>query len=921
LPVDIGRWFRNRGLAPISVAESLQRAKAQANPSQLAWRINGGRAEPWHVQKSSAKAAIEHKETATVSPIPPDRKQTPASSAASQRPANTEVSHEIDRRLKVSSEDQIKSVAPSEALSSVTLSPPPLGTDIQANLASLIDLQRRQQETLWRFMEFQENLLGVGMPRPAHSSLTLPAAPAASVGALAKPTTPTQNAIALDFQQTAVEPPATVSKGATPPTPVLPKFVASPSSVQPQIKAPTSNGAGPSTAAKRIAEPVSRGLDAGPSPILPPTEQFKKELVRVVAERTGYSEEMLDLDAHVEADLGIDSIKRIEIFSTLKDDYPFMEGRDQETVFEELSNLKTLNAVVSWYDSLRSHDNKGGTGPGKKTLTPSQLLPEATESTNLQAPPHAARRYAVIPISAPLGADMKKELLPKDRILLVIGLPDTLRDSFVDGLRSRNCDFVAVKAGQETKLIDENDAEVNFSDINGVQTLRNLLREKGKIVGAIANFAVSEGQSAQFGLARRLFVLLKAFEVDLRSYKRGSWLLNVTAMDGQFGLRRTQRFDVLPAGTLGVAKTLAIEWPEVMVKCVDIDSQIDPQLSVEQVLKEIASGNPVTEVGYTSDGRFTLDLKSDDSEEESLAGLRLEEESVLLVTGGAYGITADIVKAFAKKFKPIIILTGRSRLPEPEGPETLALRSSAELKKFLIESMRARDPKTKPVEIERALTRILRDREIADNLAAMRDAGARVEYHSIDLRDEGGFSQLIQSIYARHGRIDGVLHGAGAIDDKLIKDKQVESFDNVFSTKVIPATVLVKNLKPETLKFFVFFSSIAGRFGNAGQSDYSAANEVINKLAGLLRVDWPHVQTVAINWGPWDGGMVKPELRAFFAQREIFPITLEQGTRRCLEELQHGASGPSEVVVASSLNEIVELTTLSKHRTPANLVT
>ena len=64
---------------------------------------------------------------------------------------------------------------------------------------------------------------------------------------------------------------------------------------------------------------------------------------------------------------------------------------------------------------------------------------------------------------------MKKELLPKDRILLVIGLPDTLRDPFVEGLRSRNCDFVAVRAGQETKLIDENDAEVNFSDLNGVK--------------------------------------------------------------------------------------------------------------------------------------------------------------------------------------------------------------------------------------------------------------------------------------------------------------------------------------------------------------------------------------------------------------------------------------------------------------------
>ena len=169
---------------------------------------------------------------------------------------------------------------------------------------------------------------------------------------------------------------------------------------------------------------------------------------------------------------------------------------------------------------------------------------------------------------------MKKELLPRDRVLLIIGLPNRFRDVFVDELKSINCDFVAVRAGQETKFIDENTADVNFSDLDGVKALRDLLHEKGKIVGALANFAVDESKSEQFYLARRLFVLLKAFESDLRSFKSGSWLLNVTAMDGQFGLRRSQRFDVLPAGTLGVAKTLAIEWQEVRVKCVDITQKL-----------------------------------------------------------------------------------------------------------------------------------------------------------------------------------------------------------------------------------------------------------------------------------------------------------------------------------------------------------
>jgi NAD(P)-dependent dehydrogenase (short-subunit alcohol dehydrogenase family) len=226
----------------------------------------------------------------------------------------------------------------------------------------------------------------------------------------------------------------------------------------------------------------------------------------------------------------------------------------------------------------------------------------------------------------------------------------------------------------------------------------------------------------------------------------------------------------------------------------------------------------------------------------------------------------------------------------------------------LIKDMRARDPKTTPAEIDRRLARIVKDRRIRANLAAMRAAGARVEYHALDIRDGEAFGSLIDAIYDRWGRIDGVLHGAGMIDDKLIRDKSTESFDAVFATKVIPATVLTNKLRPESLKFLLFFSSIAGRFGNAGQCDYSAANEVLNKLAARASQDWPYVHTLAINWGPWDGGMVNDTLRRLFVAKGIHPVPVEKGKQHCLDELDRGNNGNPEIVVAANLQQLARLT-------------
>ncbi|ACB97427.1 type I polyketide synthase [Beijerinckia indica] len=647
-----------------------------------------------------------------------------------------------------------------------------------------------------------------------------------------------------------------------------------------------------------------------------PTEQFKADLLHAAAERTGYSEDMLDLDAHMEADLGIDSIKRIEIFSKLKDQYPFMEGRAEETVFEELSSLKTLNAVIDWYDGLhQSMAMPEGADSVKKSQTPSSVsLPEAAESIEIMASADEVQRYTVTPVAAPRDGMAEMNGFPADRLILLVGDVPILGTAFRDRLTAKHYHVRQIVSGTDTHVLDEDRIEVDFSSLDGVSKLRALIAEKGQKVGALFNLAglgtIADAANDQhLEYARRLFLLLKVLETDLKESAPigGGWLINLTAFDGQFGLRQTRAFPALHAGTLGVAKSVAREWPGIRVKCIDVDPDIDLHHLVTEVLREVGNDDQTVEVGFTPKERWKLDLGKGSATAADLSTLDLDSNSVLLVTGGAYGITADVTQALAEKFHPRLVLVGRSPMPEEEAKATRDLVEPQQLQQYLIHELRAQNPKTTPAEVNRALKRMLRDRQIRANLAAMRAAGAEVDYHTLDIRDGEAFGRLIDDVYARWGRIDGVLHGAGVIDDKSIRDKSPESFDIVFTTKVVPATVLANKLRPEGLKFLMFFSSIAGRFGNAGQSDYSAANEVVNKLADRLSHDWPHVHTIAINWGPWDGGMVSDELRRLYATKNIHPIPVAEGRQRCLEELGRSNSGKPEIVVAASLQQIAQL--------------
>jgi NAD(P)-dependent dehydrogenase (short-subunit alcohol dehydrogenase family) len=394
---------------------------------------------------------------------------------------------------------------------------------------------------------------------------------------------------------------------------------------------------------------------------------------------------------------------------------------------------------------------------------------------------------------------------------------------------------------------------------------------------------------------RSIYLLARGLENDIReSGKNGSAvLLSATAMGGKMGFG-----DDLPAdfsaghgGVAGFTKSLGHEWPEVTVRVVDIDGETPATHVADLLLSELGDADGPFEVGCAGDRRLTWQVDPGPLAKDAPV-VELGPDSTVLITGGARGITAKVALELARRYRPKLVLVGTSALPTDEPPETVGLSGAAEIKAAIL----ARQPDLKPASIETIYRRLLKDREIRANLDAIRAAGSSVDYRAVDVRDEAVFGALLDELNASGG-ITGVIHGAGVIEDKLLRDKTPESFDRVFGTKVDSALILSRKLDPTKVKFFALFSSITSRYGNRGQADYAAANEILSKLACDLDRRWPG-RVVSIAWGPWaEVGMVA-ELEKHLVARGLKLIDPAVGAALAVDEIVFGPKGQPEVLVA-----------------------
>lgn len=702
---------------------------------------------------------------------------------------------------------------------------------------------------------------------------------------------------------------------------------------------------GGAPAAAVYADPAPQSWDASPASAPPPEaalpppaaqppkpaapaaidmnrDWLAAQLVDLVVKRTGYPKDIIRLDLDLEADLGVDSIKRVEILGGMAEAIK-ENGADASAnlEMEKLASLKTLAAIVDYIEKALASGTPGAAPPPAAKAETSRSEPRPATGANVATGTNGAaapsRKAGAVTRGVVRLADAAPEA--ESRLPLLPGAVLFTDDGrgIARELVERLADF-----GQEAVLVRhgapaEGDAAL-AADLTSPEAVDDLLQriraKHGRISGLVHLLPLARPPAAEEPLARMdrevrsLYLLARGLDREMRECGEEADALCLVATDlgGAMGFGE----EPLPAhyfagqgGLAGFAKTLALEWPDALVRAVHLSSEEQVSALVEHLLAEVAIAGGPTEVGYLGPRRVTWEPVFEPLPQPSETAPLLDETSTILLTGGARGITGAIAVELARRYKANLVITGRSARPaESEEADLAACSTPAEIKACLIARARAAGKEVNPAAVEAEFNRIVTDREIRSNLAAISEAGARLEYHPIDARDRPAMTRLVAEIEERFGGIDGVIHAAGIMEDKLVRDKTPASFDRVFRTKAESVLVLRDLLKPERLKFCVFFASTSGRYGNKGQADYAAGNEILSKTALELDRLWPG-RILAVDWGPWSRIGMSADLEAYMVERGFTLIAPEEGPAILINELLHGRKGETEIIIAGATEE------------------
>lgn len=596
--------------------------------------------------------------------------------------------------------------------------------------------------------------------------------------------------------------PAVVSPAVVPPAATASPSVASPASAPVVAKAPSfSNLVGKAEAASVPAsppQPVASAaapqpqpqpqLDAAPKVDVRPS--VVERVMASVARISAFPLATLKPEQTLVGELGFDSLMLVELDTDVGKAFPSLGGLPRELFSKSTTVGHVIEHLVKALD---------GSGP-QAGSTPA--------SGTARAEP--VGRYVPAVVAAPL-APVTESVLSFQRPLLVTRDGLGIAEALVARLQGRG---VACEVGTAATPGD---------------------------FGGVVHLAGVSAQGDYRDPARALLELSKRLGAD-----RAECFVTLTGLGGHFGYEGLAAERLGQVGALGFTKALSQEWPDAVVKAVDVDPSLGAEAIAERLVEELVSADRSAEVGFTRAGRVAVALEA---EAAPAAEAPLGKESVVVVTGGAKGVGLKLARALGKAFGCAVALVGRSAPSE----------------------------------------------ELAKAAASVKAAGARVcTYHAADVRDAAGMRACLAAVRAAHGRVDGVVHAAGVLADALVGSKTARQLDAVLETKVGGALALLEATESSALELVVLVGSWAGRFGNAAQVDYSAANEMMARLA----VRRAGTRTVAIDFPPWEDSEMARKIPGFkkteLKEQGVTFLSDEEGVTGFLAEV---VAGEGEVLL------------------------
>ncbi|MEQ8568537.1 MAG: C45 family autoproteolytic acyltransferase/hydrolase [Deltaproteobacteria bacterium] len=403
---------------------------------------------------------------------------------------------------------------------------------------------------------------------------------------------------------------------------------------------------------------------------------------------------------------------------------------------------------------------------------------------------------------------------------------------------------------------------------------------------------------------RRARSLFAPFEL-LRAWaphRKDGTVFGVTFLGGALGFDNAAQGTGDGGGLLGLLKSVRREFDGLSVQALDASPSESPSQVAEALIAELdAPGGPL-EVGLLRGKRLVLKM-AERRAEPAASPDRLP--ATWIVTGGARGVTAKMAIRLAELYQPRLVLLGRHPLPEEA---TLAQWRALDdagldkLKQDILQAMKS-EGGFSPIAWKQRCESIDKSLEIDATLRQIAERGSSVVYYAVDIADREALAAVLTKTRVR-GPIEGVLHGAGVEVAKPFDKKTDALFERTLGGKVDGLVHLLALTKDDPLTHVVGFSSVSGRFGGHGQTDYAIANEAEARLLSAYRATHD-VHVTAIAWAAFSevGLAARSSAKAFLEKAGQAFMTPAEGANHLVRELWAGLP-ESEITICERLDAL-----------------
>ena len=521
--------------------------------------------------------------------------------------------------------------------------------------------------------------------------------------------------------------------------------------------------------------------------------------------------------------------------------------------------------------------------------------------------------------------------MPETHHILITNDGTSLTSHVSDLLTAKGMKVVVLNLPNISNPVSENAVNLGSPSDEAVgvaiSEVRNKFGKTGSFIHLHPHFEFQNGHFSQHfkqerEIVKTVFLLAKHLQAPLNELgqTQRSAFLTVTRMDGKLGQGKRGNVSVIGGGLPGLVKSLNLEWSPVFCRALDIQPELPVDQIAAQVIAELHDINvKVVEVAFSEEGRKTPAAIPVGVNENQAIKTTVTNESVFLVSGGARGVTASCVIEMARAFQCKFILLGRSSASFKIPDYAKNGVDDGTLKRMIMNDLKKQGETPSIAKVQNEYNTIVAKKEIDSTISAIEEYGGQVVYLQADVTDLSGIKQELSKATATMGPISGIIHGAGRLADKYIQDKTEKDFENVLSVKLDGLLSMLAAVELNNIRHLFLFSSVAGFYGNVGQTDYAIANEILSRAAHIFKTNHPNTHVAAINWGAWDSGMVSGELKAQFEAAGVKLVNSKGGAAMMVNEFNTEYASQPQVIIGGTLPAAIsyvgDLRTHRIHRT------